>query len=259
VTTIGFLHTAEVHVATFRGLVAELAPPGLDDLHLVDESLLADARRTGSAPGLDGRLKELATAGADLIVCTCSTIGADAERADLSVPVMRLDRPMAEAAVAAGDRIAVVATVESTLEPTLALLRATADLAGRQVTLIASPCLSAWRHFEAGDISAYDEEIAAHVRTIAGDADVIVLAQAGMAGAAALLPGLPVLTSPRTAVEAALTHTARPGAAAPPRTAARPGADAPPRTAARPGPDSPPGTAARPGAGSPPGAGTAPA
>jgi hypothetical protein len=208
VTTIGFLHTAEVHVATFRGLFAELAPPELDDLHLVDESLLADARRTGSAPGLDGRLGELAAAGADLIVCTCSTIGADAEAAPPGVPVLRLDRPMAEAAVAAGDRIAVVATVESTMEPTMALIRATA---GRPVTLIPSPCLTAWRHFEAGDLAAYEEEIAAHVRAIAADADVIVLAQASMAGAVALLPGLPVLTSPRTAVEAAV-HRAVHGA-----------------------------------------------
>ncbi|GIF41082.1 aspartate/glutamate racemase family protein [Actinoplanes xinjiangensis] len=200
-TTIGFLHTAEVHVATFRGLFAELAPPGLDDLHLVDPSLLADARRTGSAPGLGARLEELAGAGADLIVCTCSTIGAAAEAARPGVPVVRLDRPMAEAAVAAGDRIAVVATVESTMGPTMDLIRATA---GRPVTLIPSPCLTAWRHFEAGDLTAYDEEIAAHVRAIAAEADVIVLAQAGMAGAAALLPGLPVLTSPRAAVEAAV-------------------------------------------------------
>ncbi|WP_203779498.1 aspartate/glutamate racemase family protein, partial [Actinoplanes philippinensis] len=126
-TTVGFLHTAEVHVATFRGLFAELAPPGLADLHLVDEALLADARRTGSAPGLAGRLRELAAAGADLIVCTCSTIGADAEATPAGVPVVRLDRPMAEAAVAMGDRIAVVATVESTVEPTMALIRATAE------------------------------------------------------------------------------------------------------------------------------------
>ncbi len=200
-TTIGFLHTAKVHVATFRGLFAELAPPELDDLHLVDESLLADARRSGSAPGLHGRLGELAAAGADLIVCTCSTIGADAEAAPPGVPVLRLDRPMAEAAAAAGDRIAVVATVASTMEPTMELIRATA---GRPVTLIPAPCLTAWRHFEAGDLSAYDDEIAAHVRAIAADADVIVLAQASMAGAAALLPGLPVLTSPRAAVEAAV-------------------------------------------------------
>ncbi|MEU4621824.1 aspartate/glutamate racemase family protein [Actinoplanes sp. NPDC023801] len=200
-TVIGFLHTAEVHVATFRTLFAELAPPGLHDLHLVDEKLLADARRTGSAPDLAKRLEELVAAGADLIVCTCSTIGADAEAMSGDVPVLRLDRPMAEAAVAAGDRIAVVATVESTLEPTLDLLRQTA---GRPVTLIRSPCLAAWRHFEADDLTAYHEEIAGHVRMIAADTDVIVFAQASMAGAAALLPGIPVLTSPRAAVAEAV-------------------------------------------------------
>jgi hypothetical protein len=219
---IGFLHTAEVHVATFRGLFAELAPPGLDDLHLVDESLLADARRTGTAPGLPARLSELAAAGADLIVCTCSTIGAAAEALSGKalpggmpsggVPVLRLDRPMAEAAVAAGDRIAVVATVESTMEPTLALLRETA---GRPVTLVPSPCYTAWRHFEAGDLAAYDEEIAAHVRAVAADADVFVLAQASMAGAAALLPGIPVLSSPRAAVAAAVKRGRGMAAAAP--------------------------------------------
>jgi hypothetical protein len=212
VTVIGFLHTAEVHVATFRRLFAELAPPGLDDLHLVDESLLADARRTGSAPGLAGRLKELVAAGADLIVCTCSTIGADAEAMSGEVPVLRLDRPMAEAAVTAGDRIAVVATVESTMDPTLDLLR---ESARRPVTLMPSPCYTAWRHFEAGDLAAYDEEIAAHIRTIAADADVIVLAQASMAGAAALLPGLPVLSSPRAAVAEAVKRGHDMAAAAP--------------------------------------------
>lgn len=234
-TTIGFLHTAEAHVATFRGLFAELAPAGLDDLHLVDEGLLADARRTGSAPGLTGRLRELAAAGADLIVCTCSTIGADAEAdRDPGVPVLRLDRPMAEAAVAtaaaavgptgltgltgltgragltgpavATGRILVVATVESTLEPTVALIRATAEAAGARVTVDTAPCLAAWRHFEAGDIATYDRVIAEHVRTVAEDAGAIVLAQAGMAGAASLLSGLPVFTSPRTAVEAAVHH-----------------------------------------------------
>jgi hypothetical protein len=35
VTTIGFLHTADVHVPTFRGLREELAP-GWQDLHVVD-------------------------------------------------------------------------------------------------------------------------------------------------------------------------------------------------------------------------------
>ena len=54
-TTIRFLHTAGVHVATFRRLREELAP-GWQDLHLVDPALLADARRSGSTPELAGRI-----------------------------------------------------------------------------------------------------------------------------------------------------------------------------------------------------------
>jgi len=210
VTTIGFLHTADVHVPTFRALRAELAP-GWQDLHVVDPSLLADARRAGITASLaarvDARLHELADAGADVIVCTCSTLGAHAETrtTDLGVPVLRVDRPMAEAAVAAGPRIAVLATVESTLPPTRVLLR---SVGGASVTLTESICPSAWSLFEAGDQEAYAAAIAAEARRVAPSADVIVLAQASMAPAAALLADLPVpvLTSPRTAVAQAITE-----------------------------------------------------
>ncbi|MEU8243964.1 hypothetical protein AB0C07_37395 [Actinoplanes missouriensis] len=226
--TIGFLHTADVHVATFERLTAELAP-GWTTHHLVDASLLADAQVNGVTPEIAARVRErlaeLETAGVDVILCTCSTIGETAERADTGDKhgkddkarkcprVLRVDRPMAEAAVAAGPRIAVVATVASTMEPTMALLRESAAHAGTPITLIPEPCLSAWQHFESGDHDRYFDEIADHVRAIAGKAnageanvgkaDVVVLAQASMSPAADRLPGLPVLTSPRTAVAAA--------------------------------------------------------
>jgi Asp/Glu/hydantoin racemase len=213
VTTIGFLHTADVHVPTFRALHTELAP-AWQDLHLVDADLLAGARRHGVTPELatriDARLHELADAGADVIVCTCSSLGAHAERRtpDTGVPVLRADRPMAEAAVAAGTRIAVLVTVESSMAPTLALLRDAAAEAGRAVTLVETRCLAAWPHFEAGDLDGYAEAVAAEARTVAPRADVIVLAQASMAPAATLLPDLaiPVLTSPRTAVARAIAE-----------------------------------------------------
>ncbi len=218
-TTIGFLHTADVHVATFRDLLAELAPAARE-VHLVDAALLADAR-TGGLTGdltsrLDGRLAELAAAGPDLIVCTCSTVGGLAElsgspgRVPVGVPVLRADRPMAEAAVAAGRRIAVVYTSESTLGPTRDLLLDAA--AGTPVRLIEAPCPQAWPAFESGDLPRYAREVAAAARLAAPDADVIVLAQASMAPAAALLTdlGVPVLTSPRTAVQGALARLTAP-------------------------------------------------
>jgi aspartate/glutamate racemase len=209
VTTIGFLHTADVHVSTFRALRVELAP-GWQDVHVVDPSLLADARRSGITPGVagrvDARLHELADAGADVIVCTCSSLGGYAETrtTDIGVRVLRVDRPMAEAAVAAGSRIGVLGTVESTLGPTRELLRSVSST----VVVIESVCSSAWSLFEAGDQAGYASEIAAEARRLADGVDVIVLAQASMAPAAALLSDLPipVLTSPRTAVAQAIAE-----------------------------------------------------
>jgi hypothetical protein len=212
VTTIGFLHTADVHVPAFRGLREELAP-GWQDLHLVDPALLADARRDGITPELaariDARLHELADRGAEVILCTCSTLGGHVERrtADLGVPVLRIDRPMAEAAVAAGARIAMLATVDSTLAPTRALLLDAAARAGRTVTVIEATCPAAFALFERGDLDAYARMVAARGREIAPQADVIVLAQPSLSPVAELLADLPipVLSSPRAAVSRAVT------------------------------------------------------
>lgn len=210
-TTIGFLHTADVHVATFRQLVAELAP-GWRDVHVVDAELLSEARARGVddqiRARLRARLSEVAAGGASAIVCTCSTLSGHAERMseELPVPVLRVDRPMAEAATAVGGRVAVVAAVESTLAPTRKLLQECADRAGVVVELVDAPCLDAWTLFEAGKQEEYLRRVAAHARGVAPDVDVIVLAQASMAPAAALLDGLdtPVLSSPRAAVARAV-------------------------------------------------------
>ena len=87
--TVGFLHTAPTHVPTFRALVMK-AGEDLVDVHVVDEALLTDARRHGVNDELQGRveqhLRQLAAKGAQVIVCTCSTLSGVAERsAQLSV------------------------------------------------------------------------------------------------------------------------------------------------------------------------------
>jgi Asp/Glu/hydantoin racemase len=200
VVSVGFLHTSAIHVLTFRALLAEVAPDAID-VQLVDESLLADARTRGVEDArLLSRLAELADCGPDVIVCTCSTLGGDAERVGsrLGLPVVRVDRPMAQRAVANGGRVAIVAAVESTLLPTRMLLEECA--VGTGAVIIDAPCLDAWPLFEAGDQAGYLARIAGHARTL--DADVIVLAQASMASATELLDDLriPVLSSPRLAV-----------------------------------------------------------
>lgn len=209
---IGFLHTADVHVETFRALLHEVAPDATDET-LVDAELLAQARRAGVSDGLRQRLKarlnELAERSVAVIVCTCSTLSGEAESlgASAGLPVLRVDRPMAEAAVANGGRVALVAAVASTLGPTRALLEQAAATAGTDVHVSEAPCLDAWELFERGDVQQYLERVAEHVRRLAaeGEVDVIVLAQASMAPVGLLVPEvtLPVLSSPRLAVERA--------------------------------------------------------
>ncbi len=210
--TIGFLHTSPVHVATFDSLVAN-APGAVSATHIVDEELLALARSIGSAhpfvvEGTVAALVRLAGAGVDVIVCTCSTIGAVAETVPgIGVPVLRVDRPMAAAAVASGNRIAVVAALESTLGPTAELLHDESVHVGRAPRITLMPCLAAWDRWENGDIDGYHRTIAEHVDALDEPFDVVVLAQASMLGALAFIderPGRVVLSSPSSAVQAAL-------------------------------------------------------
>lgn len=203
---LALLHTSPVHVPVFDGL-RDRDHPGLELRHLVSEELLARARAEGPeavAGDVAQLLGEVVAAGATAVLCTCSTIGGVAEAAGdtLGVPVLRVDRPMA-ARAAAADRIVVVASVASTLEPTVALIR---EEAGSRTPRITTRLVEdAFELFEAGDREAYVGAVAAVVDAVPEDeAEVIVLAQASLADVARLVTTRrPVLSSPRTGLAAA--------------------------------------------------------
>ncbi|MFJ2211637.1 aspartate/glutamate racemase family protein [Streptomyces sp. NPDC101062] len=202
------LHTSPVHVPVFDAL-RDAAHPGVTLRHLVAEELLARARAEGPeavAAEIRAVLAPAVAAGASAVLCTCSTIGEVAEQAGpaLGVPVLRVDRPMAEAAAAAG-RVVVVAALESTLEPTAALIREAA--AGRPLELRTVLADGAWERFEAGDRDGYLDAVAAAVDAVTepGAAEVVVLAQVSMADAAGRVRGdVPVLAGPGSGLAAAL-------------------------------------------------------
>jgi len=210
--TLIFLHTAPANVDTFDTLAKELAPD-IPRRHVVDESLLQEALQLGEiTPQLAKRVSdtivEAAEGGARVVLCTCSTIGGCAEDANklTGSTVIRVDRPMAEQAVSMGSRIIVAATAASTIAPTRALILDEAHKAKKAVEIVELFCESAWPKFEQGDQTGYLQEIADCLRQAATDGEVVVLAQASMAGAAKLLPDFPVpiLSSPRLGVEAAI-------------------------------------------------------
>jgi len=197
---LALLHTSPLHVPVFDALRDE-DHQGLELRHFVHEELLARARREGPGAVADevrAALDEAVASGARAVLCTCSTIGgvAEAAAAEAGVPVLRSDRPMAAAAVAAGPRIVVLATVESTFGPTTSLIEEEARRAGQPVQIRTRLVEGAWTRFEAGDTEGYARLVAAVIDGLT-DTDAIVLAQGSMAPAQHLTTTtVPVLSSP---------------------------------------------------------------
>ena len=108
---IGFLHTAQVHVATFDAL---LDGTGAEAVHHVDETLLARAQSDGPpAVRQDVRYAVGTLEQANAIVCTCSTLGPLMDGFDIP-HLLCIAPPAFEAAVSYGPRIMLVICLTST-------------------------------------------------------------------------------------------------------------------------------------------------
>lgn len=209
--SIVLFHTAQVNVETFDKLWRELAPE-IPTRFFLDENILRDARITGITPEIQQRVTDtVMTAineGAEVVLCTCSTIGGCAENVQslTDKKIQRVDRAMAEKAVSLGQKIIVTAALESTFIPTRELILDVARKAGKEIEILEVLIEGAWAKFEAGDREGYETTIAEKLREVAALGDVIVLAQASMMGAEKLCNDLPipVLSSPRLGIETAI-------------------------------------------------------
>lgn len=186
--------------------------PGVRVSNMVDDSLIQDVIAHGCLqPRTAKRVTQLVAAaedaGAEYILVTCSSIGKAVETAaSLSgVPVLRVDRPMAEKAVLFGDRIGVIATLQTTLEPTSDLVLRCAKEAGKEIKLTARLCQGAFDALMGGDAAKHDAMVTAALRELMSEVNVIVLAQASMARVVDALPDaekrVPILASPPLAMD----------------------------------------------------------
>lgn len=206
---IAFVHTTLALPPVFDTLADELLPDA-QRFHLVDESLLGVTRQIGRLTPATSRrvlaaVESAAGAGADMVVVTCSSIGAavEAAQAFVDVPVLRIDEPMADAAVRADATIGVLATLPTTLEPTSELVARRGAAAGRKVRVVPRLCDGAFDALGRGERELHDDLVREGLTGVARESDVVVLAQASMARVvdAAGDIGVPVLSSPRLGME----------------------------------------------------------
>lgn len=208
---LGLVHTSATLVPVFAALCKEKLP-NVDVFNIADDSLVKGIREAGSLTATISRrvanyLESAELAGADYIMVTCSSIGPAVEAGAklMGVPVLRVDQPMADKAVAAGKKIGVIATLSTTLEPTTDLIQRRAALAGKQIELTSKLVEGAFEALMAGDGATHDAKVAAALKELSQQVEVIVLAQASMARVVdSLAPAdkrVPIFASPGIAVD----------------------------------------------------------
>lgn len=214
------IHTSFVSVQHLTELFRKLVPK-VELRHIVDDSLLAEVLRFGGVtPPVVSRMceyyKAAELAGADIIFNQCSSVGevADIAAKLVRTPVIKVDTRMAEIACRTGEKIGVVATLATTLDPTCRLIETTAAQLGRKIMLRRQLVDGAFDILIKGDRPRHNAMVIAAIRKLARTVDVVVCAQGSMV---TILPDLgatlvPVLTSPHAGVESVADYLARPHA-----------------------------------------------
>ena len=203
------LHTSPTLTPMFGALCAQHLPD-VNVFHMVDESLIKDTVAHGHLRKLTIRrlfamVESAFAAGSDAVLVTCSSIGEGVALTQrmFDLPVVRIDDAMAEAAIEQGSTIGVLATLRTTLEPTIELVQAKAAEAGKKIKVVHSMCPGAFDAVLAGDVATHDRIVSEALLQM-NTVDAIVLAQASMARVVATLPkdaiSVPVLSSPELAV-----------------------------------------------------------
>jgi len=139
--SIAIVQTSAVSSAELKALCDEIMP-GVTVYQIIDDSLIKEVNANGGPTyGVKRRMynyyQQAESLGVNAILNQCSSVGevADAIKPFVRVPIVKVDEAMAEKAVSLGKKIAVVATVPTTLGPSVRLVEQMAQKAGKEIEI----------------------------------------------------------------------------------------------------------------------------
>ena len=134
--TLALIHTSMVFVnveTMMKDMFAEIMPD-VRLINIVDDSLLPDVMNTGVIDDdvqrrMSVYIRAAEETGADAVLSPCSSLGPsiDPTRETVGIPVIKIDDPMTRRAVELGKNIGVMATLPTTMGPTIELIQQNAD------------------------------------------------------------------------------------------------------------------------------------
>lgn len=187
---IALIHTVKSVLNSFEGKIRIAMPNENLKIHnLLDDFLATDPSpqekgyfTTENKKRLFNDLSSAELSGADAIVVTCSTLTPIVEelRPLMKIPIIAIDEAMARTAAASGTRIKVLATAQSTVQPTKQILQAQAEELHKQILIDVEVIDPAYDAMRGGDMELHDRLVKQAASNIKGY-DTVVLAQASMA------------------------------------------------------------------------------
>lgn len=210
---VAMIHTSFVFINRDRLLIDtfEELLPDVELIHIVDDAMLREVMAIGIiSPGITRRMCLYVLAadamGVDAIFNVCSSLGPafDIAKKLVSIPAVKIDDGMTRKAAEDGKKIAVLATVPTTLPPTVALIKEKATLINKEIETKEALSKGAFEFLMDGEVERHNEMVSQTAQEVAKWADTLALAQASMTRLAPRLTretGLPVLTSPRLGIE----------------------------------------------------------
>jgi Asp/Glu/hydantoin racemase len=184
---LALIHTSPAAIAPLARYYAEHEPEWRLT-NLLDDGILQlfrDSRERDIEAALASLVERAAGYGARAAIITCSAVtpALMARLQALSpMPLIKIDAPVARAAVSQARRIGVLISFAPTLQPTVSLLEETAASLGRRVEIVPHLCSGAYAALLAGDAQVHDRILRSGAEyLVAQSVEAIVLAQVSMA------------------------------------------------------------------------------
>lgn len=160
----------------------------LEVINIMDDSLLTESLAHGAATASVLKRIQLyvmaaEARGADVIMCTCTTVGEATRiaRRYASVPVFNIDEPMARQAVQLGRKFGIVATVPTSPAATRTQLEHAAHDAGVAIDIEVTVNAKAFDLLQQGKVEQHNQLVCRELDRLAKKVDVVVLGQVSLA------------------------------------------------------------------------------
>ncbi len=160
---------------------------GLKMVNIMDDSLLTSTLEDGGmTPTTASRVLNYAKAaeatGADGILVTCTSINVATKLVKplLNIPMINIEEPVAEMAVAAGTKIGILGTIPSSPVAMERVIREKAAEAGKEIEIVATYAAGAFEELQAGNREKHDEMVCECLYKLAEEVDCIAFSQISM-------------------------------------------------------------------------------